>query len=501
MKSSQIALLLTVIALGCLLAALANLLLLETASDLPFHLFQLSLLIFSLALFLEFKRISNYFSRSYFWFGPRQALRVGALVLITILSLYTSYQRPNHFDWTAEGIHTLNPASIALWKPLDFSLELFSDPVATPGHHRALKQFLQSLGSANQKTKIQWIHPLKEPGKLRLRGIKTLPALVVTLKKQGFLTLDRHQLFMRSRRGLKFLGESALNRALIRLSNRQNLMLSWPGKSTLPSLDPSPNGYSELISILRADGYQSSTTDTLPLSSTPLLVFLPEQPLTKSQQNLLIQRKKLSFPTLLFYDTQPQDPMALAHQYWKLNFYPHPVADPLRPVGRELSWIRPTPQSHPITRDLDLMRFPVIFPGSASFSCARSPARSILKSSAMSWVERTLTGLKLPVYDPDQDLKGPLSLACELSPKFLLFGDQDFLRNQFLELAGNRTLILNALHHSLKRPEFLGQRYQEIEVRRIQANPETNRIFIVSTLIILPAFCFGLATILYLWKL
>jgi len=501
MNKTRLVFLLIILAVCCLLAALVNLLLLEVPSDLPFHLFHISLLIFSLVFMLEFRKITDFFSRTYFWFGPRQAFRVGLLTLVFIFALLISYQKPLRFDWTEEGVHTLDPASLKLWDSLDFSLEVYSDPIADSGSHRLIKQFLESLGSSMPEVQIDWIHPLKEPGKLGSRGIKTLPAWVVTLKDKGSLTLERHQLMTRSRGTggrVRFLGETALNQALMRLNNRQKLTLSWPSKTLLPVFDPSPGGYSELLSMFKADGYQCLTTNTLSLSPNPVMVFLPDSPLPVAQQKLLMQRKKASLATVLIYETQPQDPLRQAHETWKLNFYPHPVADPLRPVGRELSWVRPQSQGHPITQGLDLLRFPVIFAGVSSFSCSGSKMKPVLKSSAISWSERSLEGSGLPIFNPDQDLKGPLSLVCELAPGFLLIGDQDFLSNQFLELAGNRSLILNALNHSLNKPELLGQRVRELEVRRIQSTHQTNKVFIVFTLILLPAVCFSIAAILYL---
>jgi ABC-type uncharacterized transport system involved in gliding motility auxiliary subunit len=127
--------------------------------------------------------------------------------------------------------------------------------------------------------------------------------------------------------------------------------------------------------------------------------------------------------------------------------------------------------THPITEKFTI---PTVFPLVRSVTKGPTLEKNVMlsplaRSGEHSWaetdVEKALEGKY--EYDPKQDQEGPVTVAIvaeikkEKSPqentkneetkklkngKIVVFGDADFLLNQYFELLGNKDLFLNTIH-------------------------------------------------------
>ncbi|CAI8296150.1 MAG: Uncharacterised protein [Opitutia bacterium UBA7350] len=94
--------------------------------------------------------------------------------------------------------------------------------------------------------------------------------------------------------------------------------------------------------------------------------------------------------------------------------------------------------------------------------------RYLIGTSEKSWAERDYRTQRPIAFDPDRDLKGPLSLAVASQRstssalglsisggRVVCFGNSDFLANNRFQIYGNYTLMINALNWSLNRNVLL----------------------------------------------
>ena len=100
----------------------------------------------------------------------------------------------------------------------------------------------------------------------------------------------------------------------------------------------------------------------------------------------------------------------------------------------------------------------------------------LIGTSEKSWAERDFRTEEPPDYDPDRDLKGPISIATvstrsagsELGitipgGRMVVFGNSAFIANNRLQALGNRTLFMNSLNWALDRTRLLNIETRPLE--------------------------------------
>jgi len=127
----------------------------------------------------------------------------------------------------------------------------------------------------------------------------------------------------------------------------------------------------------------------------------------------------------------------------------------------------PTYLSHPLTASSNT---PALFavarslqPGQGAESRASAVAASYPDAWAISDFERAAKPSEPP--DPGRDRQGPIAVMAAVSwpvqkgeARLVVAGDSDFAANSFLDLLGNRALVLNAVAWSVSAAELIGAR-------------------------------------------
>ncbi len=502
-KLSMISTLAFVVSGLFLVASFSSLMLSEKFSAVPFNLFYIGVLCFCLACALEFRNIVKFINRKYYWIGPRQLIRFATLTFIAIILMILSFQRHILYDWTAQKFYSLSNQNIKFLESRNFEITM----VASRSQHRdffeTMQRFSNSLISQVPKLRINWLDPVTQPSIIEKLKLRTLPCMIVHEDKpeSNRIILGKSRLMPRDfskQNRLRFLGEPALIQALVQLKNRHKLNIvflaktaSYKATKETALLDESPAGYAALKDVLEQDGFEVVSSENMIETSNPMIVFLPLNRVNENIEKSLSNRASKSLPTLLMFESQPQNPIPNLSQKYDVKFLLYPLIDHMRKFKNDLTLIAPFYQKHELTAGLSSRSEPVILQGASAFQINTGSA--LLQSSRISWLETDLSRLQGPQFDNGKDIKGPLKLMIEQPKGTLWISDQDFISNRYLGLPGNRSFLLHIAHFLSGQLDLISERGKTLEERYLSSVQRTNRQFIVLLLLVMPSLCFLLA--------
>lgn len=482
----------------CFIAGFCTLFIMDSHDTLPIKLLYLFLSFLAFTLVLEHKKIIVLFSKNYHWFGLSHFYRsIGVICLISLLGT-ASYQTKYFIDWTANKTYTVHSDTHDFLKKFPIEVTLVASTTKHQNFYTPLNTFFTNIISQNKDIKLKHIDPIQFPSYLDLHNIKSTPCVIISYK--GFRqVLKRYHFFVHTggiKNKMKFTGESALLQAVIRLKDEQTLNIMYPQHSEISFLDDSPHGLSYLKTLLINDGFTVKINDTDALSQpSPLIVILDNKPLPHEMETLLIDRSKKLLPTIIYLDALPQNPILNYCKEYQLEVPGFIMLDPVKRIKDDLSLVSTTYTKHPVNRGLHPKNNPVILLSATAF-LPETPYKKIISSSNFSWMESTLNPTIMPQYNADKDFKGPLDYGLELNAKNLVFSDTDFLKNQFLQLSGNQTLLLNSIHYILGNESYLSSRGKDLQTPRIKIDKQDIRTFTIIILFLLPLLCLSICAVL-----
>jgi hypothetical protein len=489
------------LSLAALIASFATLLLSETPSSVPVYLFYISSLLFSLMLFWEFRNLVAVFSRSWYWFSLRHLLRVFVIFGIFVALMFITARQKKMFDFTEESFYSLSADSISFWSGFDFKLTVVASQQEHASFYVALQRFSELINSHFPDKKVEWLDPVRTPGRVKELNISEIPCLLLELNGEK-MPISSNRLFSSPRAGreAEFHGEAVLTESIARLQNKKEVYLYSPAEGRAPFLNSAPVGFAGVIELLRREGFLPEVIASLPPaeSETALLVFLPIEPLPVSEQQKILQRKERQAPTILFFEAQPQNPLPQMAEAWQIDFLGFPVIDLQRHFRNEATFIAALETDHPINAGLGVRQNPPVLPGTTAFIPVSGELNPVLKTSDLSWAKTVFDAQEsFPRFDPEHDIKGPLTAAVDAGGRTLLFADTDFLRNQFLVLGGNQNLLLNSVHYVCGNLELMCSRGRLMRNRELNMpTPAKKRMYVVMIFVV-PFLLLTLAVILH----
>jgi len=489
-----------------LISSIASLFTLDDVrSALPFNLFSIACLLFSLTIALRFRDMVDSLSRQYYWLNRSSILRTLLLPTIFFLGFTLSYQKNQLYDLTKEKHFTVQDDTVRLLHKTGAKVTVFSS--SSDGvFHSSMKRLEEALLSKIPGLEWSWVDPQQYPQRVKQSKIPSTPSALLEWEDHR-VVLSEGQILrgnvMQRKKQFKFYGEVAIAQGILRELNNQKLHLVFPRRGQTPALDQSATGYSQLLRALEDEGFSVEISSSIPSSNSTetMLFFMPLNELSSKEKSNLKARLDNGSPTLLVYDTQPVDPWPETNQLEEnsFRFLRFPVVDHLRNYRREVSLILPHRMHHPVNEGQRKDQVLLLSASSAFQASAKS--KSILKSSGPSWLEASPAPDQVE-FNPEQDRRGPLDLALEIRPHFLVLGDQDFLKNQFLGLPGHRDFLLNSLHFASGQLELMSSRAKSFAPRKIEAPRDTNRLFSVALMFLLPGLSLLVAAFLAFlrWK-
>lgn len=378
--------------------------------------------------------------------------------LLAWLSMRYDYQA----DWTANGRHTLSPATVGLLATLDDPVEITAftrnnEGLPIPARIKALVSRYQQH---KHDIQLNFINPDLAPDKVREHGISLDGELVLSYQGRS--------------ENLQTLGEEALTNALQRLArSNERTLVFIEGHGERSPLREANHDLSAWATHAQSKGFQLTTLNLttepeIPAETSVLILASPQVNLLPGEVEII--RRYVEQGGNLLWLAEPNESRnldALA-QLLNIRFPAGIVVDPttqLLGIEHPAFAVIAEYPDHPVTRQLASLS---LFPFASAIETGtneKSPweNESILQTVPRSWLETSELSGTIN-YDEGKDLGGPLSigfamrrsLSAEATPeanatqRVIVLGDGDFLSNTYLGNGANLDLanrLINWLSH------------------------------------------------------
>ena len=426
-----------------------------------------------------------------------------AIILALALTLMVNWLGYRHYyraDWTAAKMYTLSDKTLSTLKALHNEVQVIVFMTPQTPLYEDTKELLQRYAAANPKVKLEFIDPDREP--LRTQqlaqefGVSAANTVVFAAEdRKKYVSSDQlaeydysgFQMGQQPRmKGFK--GEEQFTAAILAVDNpRQPKVCVASGHGEHPLDDFGRSGLSQFKEALLRDNLQAEAVTlfagTVPEGCDVLVIAGPTAPYTEGEKTALRSYLGGGGRLLVLLDPmlggqQQSSGLEPLLQSYGIETRNSVVIDPARRLPFfDLSAVYAADfRAHPVTTGLEglAVLLPVVR-SVATVEAAGATSSILLATSEAGWGETNLTRLLASgeAGKDDADVPGPVPLAVAAEAKqdeavdkqgkvtatpwrVVVVGDADFLTNDYLVNAGNRSFALNAVNWLAQRDESLG---------------------------------------------
>ena len=384
------------------------------------------------------------------------------------------------------------------------------------------KDVLREYQAASPRVRVEYVDPMKEPGKARTLDVAQLPTIVVALG-------DRREKILSD-------GEEDITNAILKLTrNVKKTVCFASGEGERDLDDPSERGYSGVKSALGKSQYEIKKVVLLqeqrvPDDCTVLVVAGPQKDLLPEAAGYVKSFVKAGGKAMLMADPVEKTPSPNYESVFT-EFGVKPGANVVVDASG-VGQLFGTGPFMPIVTDYPYHEVNKDLKGTmTAFDMARSMTpvtpvpegvmvQELAKTTARSWGESDTT-LKDPVEFSDRDERGPLNLASAITVRvaaaapgasatpgadsaarpedskpedskkegrIIAVGDSGFGGNSLLTFQANQDLFMNMIAWLAQDSDLISIRPKDPEVHRLNLTISGQRNVLIFSLLILPGF-------------
>ena len=425
---------------------------------------------------------------------------LATVVIVNILAAHIRF----HADTTAEKLHTLSPATVKLLKSLPTKVEiiLFDNPESPTD--QLVVDLLKEYARAGKKISFRIVDPDRNPKLAKQHDITAYGQVAVVCGEKSHTLADPD--------------EEKITNTIKRLAFGGGKKLYFLVGHGEPSpYSDKPYGTGLFARQVRYEGLDFDTLNLLfaggiPEDAAVICVISPKSNPTPAELGTLLTY--FARGGKLFVAVEPGE--ADSVRGWLKNFgvraenamiFDDSPQSTSFGLGIEMPLITAYSGDHPITADFNQpTMFPTVCPlFRRDTAYIRVKVIELARTSENAWGDFEWQ-VKNPVFDPDTDLSGPLSVCFAVeeprakpSPRAVICGDGDFITNNYVGFAGNMDLGLNIINWLSEQEKLISIRPKRPKLRPVYLSPsEESRIFYISVVGI-PFALLILAQILW-WK-
>ncbi|MHB1131964.1 MAG: GldG family protein [Chloroflexota bacterium] len=442
--------------------------------------------------------------------GSRQARRgtnavvmmlafLGIIVLVNVLGARHS----TRWDLTESQAFTLSSQTLSV-------LTAIQQPVHVVGFYQDgdprrqdAQDLLTEYASRSDKLTYEFVDPDLKPTLAQSYGIRDYQMV--------FTSGERRQDVMTA-------GESEFTSALLKLTGGEQKSVAFVTGHGERSLDGTDNAsYQRAKAALEADNYAvtilSLATGPVAEGTEALIIAGSKQAWLDQERQALRDYLRQGGKVLLLYDPGDDAQLDDIAAEYGVALGQDLIVDRVSSLFPDIG----TPiisryESSPITKGLPQ----TVFPGVAALMPPEQPPADVTVNplaytSEQSWTEKDVRN---PRYDEGVDSRGPLAIAVSVEvgaqtageaqsgddakrTRLVIVGDADFASNAYLDLVGNRDLLVNAVNWLAESEELITIRPKPVVDRTLFLTATQANVVWYSTVLILPLLV--LATGVSVW--
>jgi ABC-type uncharacterized transport system involved in gliding motility auxiliary subunit len=428
--------------------------------------------------------------------GTNTTVYILVVLAILVLVNYLGGRHYKRFDVTKSGRYTLSDQTRKLVTQLKDPLQIHYFYTQNNPNYNSVKELLQEYVSLSNKIKIQGVDPDVSPG-----------------LAQEYQAHDGNSILEYQGRKETVTGfdEQDFSTAILKLLNKGTkkiYFLTGHGESDLESADQL--GYDSLKTELEKENHvvaplSLANQTTLPLDMSVLVIAGPKTELFAGEVTVLKNYLNTGGRALILLN--PPASASLSNLIGDRGIHADAdiIVDPVSSLigGDVLAPVIQVESYNDITRGLSAMVFP--YSRSLSLDSGLPPSvitDILLQTRENSWGKTDLKS-KSAQFDPQKDIKGPLTLGISYQAtavsanskdttqpvpqtRLIVIGNANFAANAFLNQGGNRDLFLNSINWLTGDTQLLGIRAKEPDNHEMLLLPFESRLIIFTTLLFIP---------------
>lgn len=391
---------------------------------------------------------------------------LGVLIFLIAIN-FISFSRNKKWDLTDEKLNSLSEQSAQILKGLDSEFKMvgfFLENV--PEQNAAKEQFLQlteMMRDESSFVKLETVNPQKRPDLVKRYGVE-LPGVVVLLYKGKQNTISE-------------ISEENLINGIIKISRGEaKVIYALSGHGEVDLDESGPLGGSSFKKGLEESNYEIRElnlvqTPKVPEDASILMILGPRQALFKSEVDLIRGYLKNGGRLFVAADPGQKHEISQVTQLVGIQFEDNYIIDSVgQLVGASAALAVGVLYSStsPITKGFQnqMSGFQLASVLSTIANNTSFQVEELVQSSPSSFSKKRIESSVS--YNSREEKKGPFAIGMSSEGSFegsekpsaaTIFGDSDFLTNQFLlQLPMNRDLALNSV-------SFLTQEKDLISIR------------------------------------
>jgi ABC-type uncharacterized transport system involved in gliding motility auxiliary subunit len=466
--------------------------------------------------------------------GKRSTKYAGNYVISLILVIavvsglnYIGQRHPKRFDTTGSGRYTLAPQTTQVLKKLGSDVDIKA--FFPGGDYGPLRELLIEFRTVSRHVRYQFIDPDKQPDVAKQNDVTAYGVFqnpfTGSQLKFGTLIITHGDRKEKIEKRSEEVQEQDLTNAIIKVGRSEAKKIYFvQGHGEKDPADSDRTGYSEAKRVMESQGYTVATINLasegkVPADAKVLILAGPTtEPFPQEIQFINDFLNKGSVGVFLLMDPHPAPSFESFLKAWGIQADNDLVLD-VSGAGRLMGTGPSIPlvlnyESHAITDRFKEMTF---FPLTRSIQQAKDvpggiTVESLFKSNENSWGETDLSKSEAS-FDPDQDLKGPLSLAVaaikEIRPssdkepavkaRLVVTGTSSFPINAYFPAQGNGNLFLNIVSWLAQDEDLISIRPKPAEDRRILLSQSQLATVRLISMFVLPAIAL-IAGIIVVWN-
>lgn len=476
----------------------------------------------------QWREIAAYFQRRNARYGAIAG--IGVLVFLAILAAvnYVSVRQNKRWDLTANRQYSLSDQTVKLLQGLQSPVKfMVFDQEA--GFER-FRPRLTEYEYQSDQVDVEYIDADRRPVQAREYEVQTYGTVVVE--------------YMGRRERVTSDSEQDLTNALIKVLNpTQHKVYFLAGHGEKDPEATEREGYSGVVDALRRDNFEwaklvLAQTNEVPDDATMIVIAGPTSDLLEQEVPLINQYLSSRAGKLLVLldpaenlsQPRPMPRLTGLLKEWGVQVTESVVVDvsgltrvATMPVG-----VPPYP-NHAITDRFDLITmFPLVRAVTPFTAPGNRAGTTFVQTTPRSWAETTLASLENPdALAPETekgDLTGPVSIAVAVAvpsekpqqtpaastqgetdtqstpeTRVAVFGDSDFVANNYLGVEGNPDLFMNTINWLAQQENLISIRPRQAADRRLTMTADTMRYVQLLALLLIPAAVLGAGVFVW-WR-
>jgi len=423
---------------------------------------------------------------------------IGIVILIN-LALYKYNAR---HDFTSSGEYSISQQTIKILANLDRDVRVIVFMSQNDGRRDKLESLLEEYTRHTNRLRYEFVDPDSRPALARQYGVTSTGTLVFEAGEK--------------RQQVQGTSEQDITSGILKVTRAEAKRVYYLVGHKEPGLeDSAQTGYSKVGNALRSNNYQVAELNlvisgTVPADAAALILAAPRTPLGEREVPAVWSYLRNGGKLFLLLD--PLQTCGLEdglRDEYGIVFQEDLAYDPVNSIQGEP--LMPVLVSYPwsqITKDLGLTFFPL---ARSITQTTPSPAsvtvQKLLQTSTQSWGETDLNTPN-PRFDPEQDIRGPLTLGLtvekESAPtggpsRLVLIGNASFASNVAFDQQSNGELFINCVNWLTEEEDVIAISTRPPAQHPLNLMPNQVPPIMFSSVCLLPLLVLGVGVLVW-WR-